>query len=82
MFVLSSHLDPIGDQNDVYQIGVGLLVCLKVHVGYCIRTYLLAEAVLDAANGKPVIVVLNVGSPKELPWLDDRVSAVLLAPFG
>lgn len=41
----------------------------------------LAEEVLEAAGGKPVIVVLNVGSPKDLPWVD-RASAILLAPFG
>ena len=33
------------------------------------------------AAGKAVVVVLNVGSPKELPWLDD-VDAVLLSYFG
>lgn len=40
----------------------------------------LVTRVAAAARG-PVVVVLNVGSPKELPWLDD-VSAVLLAHFG
>lgn len=33
------------------------------------------------AAGKAVVVVLNVGSPKELPWLED-VDAVLLSYFG
>lgn len=32
------------------------------------------------AGNAPVIVVLNVGSPKELPWIDE-VDAVLLAHF-
>lgn len=34
-----------------------------------------------AAAKKPLVVVLNVGSPKELPWLD-QVPAVLLSYFG
>eukprot|EP00931_Biecheleriopsis_adriatica_P040859 TRINITY_DN23402_c0_g1_i2.p1 TRINITY_DN23402_c0_g1~~TRINITY_DN23402_c0_g1_i2.p1 ORF type:complete len:852 (-),score=171.38 TRINITY_DN23402_c0_g1_i2:3-2558(-) len=38
-------------------------------------------AAAAAAAGRPVIVVLNVGSPKELPWLSE-VPAVLLSYFG
>eukprot|EP00928_Gymnodinium_smaydae_P035960 TRINITY_DN2521_c0_g2_i1.p1 TRINITY_DN2521_c0_g2~~TRINITY_DN2521_c0_g2_i1.p1 ORF type:complete len:792 (-),score=52.78 TRINITY_DN2521_c0_g2_i1:123-2462(-) len=34
-----------------------------------------------AASRGPVIVVLNVGSPKQLPWLS-KVDAVLLTHFG
>eukprot|EP00928_Gymnodinium_smaydae_P025765 TRINITY_DN20422_c0_g1_i3.p1 TRINITY_DN20422_c0_g1~~TRINITY_DN20422_c0_g1_i3.p1 ORF type:complete len:810 (-),score=182.14 TRINITY_DN20422_c0_g1_i3:81-2510(-) len=40
----------------------------------------LVSRIVAAARG-PVVVVLNVGSPKELPWIDS-VSAVLLAHFG
>lgn len=40
----------------------------------------LVERVVASSRG-PVIVVLNVGSPKELPWLNS-VSAVVLAHFG
>lgn len=40
----------------------------------------LVARVVRAARG-PVIVVLNVGSPKELPWIDD-VSAVALVHYG
>lgn len=40
----------------------------------------LVSRVVAKAKG-PVIVVLNVGSPKELPWFD-QVKAVLLAHFG
>lgn len=40
----------------------------------------LVERVSAVAKG-PVIVVLNVGSPKELPWLR-KADAVLLAHFG
>ncbi|CAK9053175.1 Probable beta-glucosidase I (Beta-D-glucoside glucohydrolase I) (Cellobiase I) (Gentiobiase I) [Durusdinium trenchii] len=34
-----------------------------------------------SAAGKPLVVVLNVGSPKELPWLDE-VGSVLLSYYG
>lgn len=40
----------------------------------------LAERVAAVANG-PVVVVLNTGSPKELPWLSS-VSAVLMVHYG
>lgn len=40
----------------------------------------LVYRVLMSARG-PVVVVLNVGSPKELPWLE-HVPAVLLTHFG
>merc|ERR1712129_182307 len=41
----------------------------------------LVERVAAAMDGRPLVVVLNVGSPKELPWLD-QVPAVVLAHFG
>jgi len=41
----------------------------------------LVERVAAALDGRPLVVVLNVGSPKELPWLD-QVPAVVLAHFG
>jgi len=40
----------------------------------------LVSRVVAAARG-PVVAVLNVGSPKELPWIDS-VPAVLLGHFG
>lgn len=40
----------------------------------------LVQSVATVARG-PVIVILNVGSPKELPWLES-VNAVLLAHYG
>jgi len=40
----------------------------------------LVSRVVAAASG-PVVAVLNVGSPKELPWIDS-VPAVLLGHFG
>eukprot|EP00929_Paragymnodinium_shiwhaense_P092148 TRINITY_DN52022_c0_g1_i1.p1 TRINITY_DN52022_c0_g1~~TRINITY_DN52022_c0_g1_i1.p1 ORF type:complete len:620 (+),score=116.06 TRINITY_DN52022_c0_g1_i1:128-1861(+) len=40
----------------------------------------LIDRVVKCARG-PVVVVLNVGSPKEIPWITD-VDAVLLAHFG
>uniref|UniRef100_A0A7S1EV75 beta-glucosidase n=1 Tax=Noctiluca scintillans TaxID=2966 RepID=A0A7S1EV75_NOCSC len=40
----------------------------------------LIERVAAAAKG-PVVVVMNVGSPKTMPWLD-KVSAVIVVHFG
>lgn len=41
----------------------------------------LVRRVVAAATGHPVVAVLNVGSPKELPWVD-QVPGILLAHFG
>merc|ERR1712137_106854 len=40
----------------------------------------LMEQVAQVSRG-PVIAVLNVGSPKELPWID-AIPSVLLAHYG
>lgn len=50
------------------------------HMGLPGRQDELVQRVVAAARG-PVIAVLNAGSPKTLPWLD-QVPAVLLAHFG
>mmetsp|Transcript_42725 Transcript_42725/g.117949 ORF Transcript_42725/g.117949 Transcript_42725/m.117949 type:complete len:857 (+) Transcript_42725:124-2694(+) len=41
----------------------------------------LVNRVAAAAGSRPVIAVLNVGSPKELPWLE-LVPGVIVAHFG
>jgi len=41
----------------------------------------LVERVAAKLEGRPLVVVLNVGSPKEMPWLD-QVPAIVLAHFG
>jgi len=50
------------------------------HMGLPGRQDELVQRVVAAARG-PVIAVLNVGSPKSLPWLD-QVPAVLMAHFA
>ncbi|CAK0789659.1 unnamed protein product [Prorocentrum cordatum] len=52
----------------------------QLHMRLLGRQNELVERVTAAARG-PVVVLLNVGSPKELPWLGE-VQAVLLVHFG
>lgn len=73
---LGLDADMEGEESDAYSMGMG---GDKPHIELHGRQQELLEQVVDAAAGKPVILVLLCGSALNVSWADEHVSGIFQA---
>lgn len=73
---LGLDADLEGEESDAYSLGVG---GDKPHIELCGRQQILLEQVVDAAAGKPVILVVLSGSSLNITWADGHVNGIFQA---